>query len=56
VRLSHDLGKTHASFHDPGLVSRAGLVPVLALAGRVGLAALVRGHVSVSGRAGRART
>jgi hypothetical protein len=52
VRLSHDPGKTHASFDDPNLVSRAGLVPVLALAGRAGLAALVREHVSVGGRCG----
>jgi hypothetical protein len=52
VRLSHDPGKTHASFDDPNLVSRAGLVPVMALAERAGLAALVRGHVSVSGPCG----
>ena len=32
MRLSHDLRKTHASFDDPNLVSRAGLVPVMALA------------------------
>jgi hypothetical protein len=30
--LSHDLPKTQASFDDPNLVSRAGLVPVMALA------------------------
>jgi Transposase DDE domain group 1 len=52
VRLSHDPGKTHASFDDPNLVSRAGLVPVLALAERAGLAALVREHVSVGGPCG----
>ena len=52
MRLSHDPGKTHASFDDPHLVSRAGLVPVAALAERAGLAALVRGHVSVSGPCG----
>ena len=34
VRLSHDPLKTHASFDDPNLVSRAGLVPVMALAER----------------------
>jgi hypothetical protein len=37
VRLLHDLAKTHASFDDPNLVSRAGLVPVMALAQRAGL-------------------
>jgi len=50
--LSHDPGKTHASFDDPNLVSRAGLVPVMALAEPVGLAALVREHVSVGGPCG----
>jgi hypothetical protein len=52
VRLSHDPGKAHASFDDPNLVSQAGLVPVMALAERAGLAALVREHVSVSGPCG----
>jgi hypothetical protein len=52
VRLSHDPLKTHASFDDPNLVSRAGLVPVMALAERAGLAALVREHVSVGGPCG----
>jgi hypothetical protein len=40
MRLSHSPVRTHASFDDPDLVSRAGLVPVMALAGRCGLAAL----------------
>jgi hypothetical protein len=52
VRLSHGPGKTRASFDDPNLVSRAGLVPVMALAGRAGLDALVREHVSVGGPCG----
>ena len=52
MRLSHDPGKTHASFDDPNLVSRAGLVPVTALAERAGLAALVRAQVSVGGPCG----
>ena len=34
MRLLHDLAKTHASFDDPNLVSRAGLVPIMALAQR----------------------
>jgi hypothetical protein len=44
----HDLAKIHASFDDPDLVSRAGLVPVMALAGRAGLAALVEEHVRIT--------
>jgi len=45
MRLSHDPLKISASFDDPNLVSRAGLVPVMALAERAGLAGLVRRHV-----------
>jgi hypothetical protein len=52
VRLSHDLKKMHASFDDPNLVSRAGLVPVMALAGKAGLADLVSEHVSAGGPCG----
>jgi hypothetical protein len=50
--LSHDLAKIHASFGDPNLVSRAGLVPVMALAQRSGLAALTAEHVAIAGRCG----
>jgi hypothetical protein len=52
VRLSHDLAKTHASFDDPDLVSRAGLVPVMALAQQAGLGDLVREHVHLTSRTG----
>jgi hypothetical protein len=52
VRLLHDLAKIHASFDDPNLVSRAGLVPVMALAQRAGLHGLVAGHVQISRRCG----
>jgi hypothetical protein len=52
MRLLHDLAKTHASFDDPNLVSRAGLVPVMALAQRCGLADLAAGHVRIGRRAG----
>jgi hypothetical protein len=52
VRLLHDPGKTHASFDDPNLVSRAGLVPVMALADRAGLEALVRAHVQIAAPCG----
>jgi Transposase DDE domain group 1 len=45
VRLLHSLARTHASFDDPNLVSHGGLVPVMALAQRAGLADLVAEHV-----------
>jgi hypothetical protein len=45
--LLHVLGKTHASFDDPNLVSRAGLVPVMTLAQRAGLGELVAEHVRI---------
>jgi hypothetical protein len=52
VRLSHDLPKTHVSFDDPNLVSRAGLVPVMALAEKAGLSGLVGEHLSTGGPCG----
>jgi Transposase DDE domain group 1 len=52
VRLLHSLARTHASFDDPHLVSHAGLVPVMALAQRAGLADLVAGHVRPGGECG----
>ncbi len=52
MRLSHDLPKISASFDDPNLVSRAGLVPVMGLAERAGLHALVRAHVRISDPSG----
>ena len=36
MRLLHELGKIHATFDDPHLVSRVGLVPVIALARGLG--------------------
>jgi hypothetical protein len=50
--LLHDLAKTHASFDDPNLVSRAGLVPVMALAERCGLTDLVGEHIRISAKCG----
>jgi hypothetical protein len=50
--MSHDLLKTHASFDDPNLVSRAGLVPLLALAQKAGLADLAGAQVSTRGPCG----
>jgi len=52
VRLLHSLAKAHASFDDPNLVSHAGLVPVMALAERAGLADLVAEHVRPAGECG----
>ncbi len=52
MRLLHDLAKIHATFDDPNLVSRAGLVPVMALAQRAGLAALAGEHVAIAERCG----
>jgi hypothetical protein len=52
VELLHGLAKIHATFDDPNLVSRAGLVPVMALAQRADLAGLVAEHVRIGGRCG----
>ena len=52
MRLLHALARTHASFDDPDLVSRAGLVPVMALAHRAGLGELVVRHVEPGGPCG----
>jgi hypothetical protein len=52
VRLLHSVAKIHATFDDPNLVSRAGLVPVMALAQRAGLAGLAGEHVRVARRCG----
>jgi hypothetical protein len=46
--LLHDLAKIHATFDDPNLVSRAGLVPVMALAQGAGLGDLVAEHVRIA--------
>ncbi len=52
MRLLHSLARTHASFDDPNLVSRAGLVPVMALAQRAGLTELVAERVRPGGSCG----
>jgi Transposase DDE domain group 1 len=52
VRLLHDLAKIDASFDDPNLVSRAGLVPVMALAQRAGLMDLAGEHLRIGHRCG----
>ena len=48
MRLLHDLAKIHVMFDDPNLVSRAGLVPVMALAQQAGLLDLAGEHVRTS--------
>ena len=52
MRLSHSPGRTRVSFDDPNLVSRAGLVPVVALAERAGLPELLAEHVRPGGGCG----
>jgi hypothetical protein len=52
VRLLHAPAKIHAAFDDPHLVSRAGLVPVMALARRAGLPDLAAEHVRAGRRCG----
>ena len=52
MRLLHAPARTHASFDDANLVSRAGLVPVMALARRCGLADLAATHVKIGRPAG----
>ena len=52
MRLLHGLAKIHATFDDPNLVSRAGLVPVMALAQRAGLGDLAGAQVRPAGRCG----
>lgn len=52
MRLSHGPDRTRASFDDPNLVSRAGLVPVMALAERAGLGDLLAEHVRPGGECG----
>ena len=50
MRLLHELAKIDVTIDDPHLVSRAGMVPVMALAQRAGLDSLVAEHIRI-GRA-----
>jgi hypothetical protein len=52
VQLKHAAAKTHAVFDEPNLAPRAGLVPVMRLAERVGLSTLAGEHVHPDGPAG----
>ena len=49
MRLSHARRAISARFDDPNLVSCAGLVPVMALAARCGLAELIRARLTLTG-------
>lgn len=49
MRVCHSIS---AVFDDPNLIGTAGLVPVMGLAEKAGLADLVAGHVTVAGSAG----
>ena len=52
MRLLHAAARTHAAFDEENLVAYAGLVPVMRLAQRCGLADLVGEHVGVAGPLG----
>src|SRR5436305_2013312 len=52
MRLLHTAAKTRAAFDDPNLVSHAGLVLAVRLAGDAGLEELVTEHVQVAARTG----
>ena len=52
MRLSHARAAISVRFDDPNLVSCAGLVPVMALADRCGLPALLRERVKIAAKGG----
>ena len=52
MRLSHARRAIVARFDDPNLVSCAGLVPVMALAQRCGLATLLAGRLKIAAKGG----
>lgn len=51
MQSSHAAAAVDVVFDDPNLIADAGLVPVMALAERVGLPGLVAEHVAISGAA-----
>jgi hypothetical protein len=53
--LTHAASRVSASFSDPNLVASAGLVPLVHLAERFELAALIRRHVHLGTTPGRIR-
>ena len=48
MQALHGLSRLSAMFDEPNLVSCAGLVPVMALADRCGLTALLVEHVKIA--------
>src|SRR6266498_4124638 len=48
MQSSHDAAKIDIAFDDPNLIADAGLVPVVALAERVGLPGLVADRVKIT--------
>jgi hypothetical protein len=52
MRLSHARRAIDARFSDPNLVSCAGLVPVMALAQRCGLATLLAERITIAAKGG----
>ena len=56
MQLSHSVGRLSASFDEANLVGSAGLVPAVALAGRIGLTELVDTRLTVPGAKGGAGT
>ncbi|GAA0378612.1 hypothetical protein Acor_69520 [Acrocarpospora corrugata] len=52
MRLFHALARTHAIFDEEHVIAYAGLEPVMRLAERCGLAALVGEHVAIGDRLG----
>ena len=52
MRLLHELAKIHATFDDPHLVSRAGLIRAMAVAQRAGLGAWLESMSGSTDRAG----
>ena len=52
MQLSHTSGRMSASFDEPNLVGSAGLVPAVALAGRIGLVELADARLTVPGAKG----
>ena len=51
MQLSHVAAVVDAVFDDPNLIADAGLVPVMALAVRIGLPGLVAEHVAITNAA-----
>ena len=50
MRLSHARSAIRVRFDDPNLVSCAGLVPVMGLAARCGLASLLADTLTLAGK------